>query len=61
MTGPDEDIRMGRGPRRPPPPPGDEVVLRVEGIGTLRHRVVEPDPFVELPPARPGRVARAGR
>jgi 2-keto-4-pentenoate hydratase/2-oxohepta-3-ene-1,7-dioic acid hydratase in catechol pathway len=47
-----------------PPPlrPGDEVVLSVEGIGTLRNRVVEGDPFVPLPPARPGRLrARAGR
>jgi len=47
-----------------PPPlgPGDEVVLTVEGIGTLRNRVVAADPSVELPPARPGRRrARAGR
>jgi 2-keto-4-pentenoate hydratase/2-oxohepta-3-ene-1,7-dioic acid hydratase in catechol pathway len=44
----------------PPLQPGDEVVLTVEGIGTLRNRVVEGDPVIELPPARPGRLrARA--
>jgi 2-keto-4-pentenoate hydratase/2-oxohepta-3-ene-1,7-dioic acid hydratase in catechol pathway len=53
----------GRNGSFDPPPlqPGDEVVLSVEGIGTLRNRVVEADPVVELPPARPGRLrARAG-
>jgi 2-keto-4-pentenoate hydratase/2-oxohepta-3-ene-1,7-dioic acid hydratase in catechol pathway len=41
--------------------PGDEVVLTVEGIGTLRNRLVAADPLIELPPARPGRLrARAG-
>jgi 2-keto-4-pentenoate hydratase/2-oxohepta-3-ene-1,7-dioic acid hydratase in catechol pathway len=45
----------------PPLQPGDEVVLTVEGIGSLRNRVVAADPLVELPPARPGRLrARAG-
>ena len=44
----------------PPLQPGDEVALTVEGIGTLRNRVVAGDPVIELPPARPGRLrARA--
>jgi len=52
--------RNGSFEEPPPLQPGDEVVLTVEGIGTLRNRVVAPDPFVELPPARPGRLrARA--
>jgi 2-keto-4-pentenoate hydratase/2-oxohepta-3-ene-1,7-dioic acid hydratase in catechol pathway len=54
--------RNGRFEDPPPLQPGDEVVLTVEGIGTLRNRVVEADPFVALPPARPGRLrARAAQ
>jgi len=46
-----------RGSFEDPPPlrPGDEVTLRVQGIGTLTNRVVEGLERVELPPARPGR------
>jgi len=42
-----------RGSQAPPPlRPGDVVELTVEGIGTIRNRVV---PGVELPPVRPAR------
>ena len=47
--------RNGSFEEPPPLQPGDEVVLTVQGIGTLRNRVVEADALVELPPARPGR------
>jgi 2-keto-4-pentenoate hydratase/2-oxohepta-3-ene-1,7-dioic acid hydratase in catechol pathway len=42
-----------RGEAAPPPlKPGDVVEMTVEGIGTIRNRVVE---GVELPPVRPAR------
>jgi 2-keto-4-pentenoate hydratase/2-oxohepta-3-ene-1,7-dioic acid hydratase in catechol pathway len=42
-----------RGEQTPPPlQPGDVVEMTVEGIGTLRNRVV---PGVDLPPVRPAR------
>jgi 2-keto-4-pentenoate hydratase/2-oxohepta-3-ene-1,7-dioic acid hydratase in catechol pathway len=42
-----------RGEQAPPPlRPGDVVEMTVEGIGTIRNRVVE---GVELPPVRPAR------
>ncbi|MGY1602206.1 fumarylacetoacetate hydrolase family protein [Geodermatophilus sp. SYSU D00815] len=42
-----------RGEAAPPPlQPGDVVEMTVEGIGTVRNRVV---PGVELPPVRPAR------
>src|SRR5919199_1510043 len=42
-----------RGEAAPPPlQPGDVVEMTVEGIGTIRNRVVE---GVELPPVRPAR------
>ncbi|MGY1823540.1 fumarylacetoacetate hydrolase family protein [Geodermatophilus sp. SYSU D00079] len=42
-----------RGAQTPPPlQPGDVVEMTVEGIGTIRNRVVE---GVELPPVRPAR------
>ncbi len=42
-----------RGELSPPPlQPGDVVEMTVEGIGTIRNRVV---PGVELPPVRPAR------
>jgi len=34
--------------------PGDEVSLSVEGIGTLTNRLVEGEPVIHLPAARPG-------
>jgi len=51
----------GRRGRREPPPlrPGDVVTMRVEGIGTIRNRIVagaEPVPF---PPARPAASRRS--
>jgi 2-keto-4-pentenoate hydratase/2-oxohepta-3-ene-1,7-dioic acid hydratase in catechol pathway len=44
----------GRNGRQDPPPlrPGDVVELTVEGIGTVRNRVV---PGLDLPPVRPAR------
>jgi 2-keto-4-pentenoate hydratase/2-oxohepta-3-ene-1,7-dioic acid hydratase in catechol pathway len=42
-----------RGELTPPPlRPGDVVEMTVEGIGTIRNRVVE---GLELPPVRPAR------
>ena len=38
----------------PPLQPGDEVSLSVEGIGTLTNRLVEGEPVIHLPAARPG-------
>jgi 2-keto-4-pentenoate hydratase/2-oxohepta-3-ene-1,7-dioic acid hydratase in catechol pathway len=47
----------GRAGERTPPPlaPGDVVTLTVEGLGTVRNRVVEADPVPEIPRARRGR------
>jgi 2-keto-4-pentenoate hydratase/2-oxohepta-3-ene-1,7-dioic acid hydratase in catechol pathway len=46
----------------PPLKPGDEVTLSVEGIGTLTNRLIEGEPVIALPVARPGRRrARSGR
>lgn len=47
----------GRAGERTPPPlePGDVVTLTVEGLGTVRNRVVEAVPVPEIPPARRGR------
>ena len=42
----------GRGGDQPPLRPGDVVEMTVEGIGTIRNRVVE---GLELPPVRPAR------
>jgi 2-keto-4-pentenoate hydratase/2-oxohepta-3-ene-1,7-dioic acid hydratase in catechol pathway len=46
----------GRAGERVPPPlvPGDVVTLEVEGIGTVRNRVVEADPCPPVPAARRG-------
>jgi 2-keto-4-pentenoate hydratase/2-oxohepta-3-ene-1,7-dioic acid hydratase in catechol pathway len=45
----------GRRGRQDPPPlrPGDVVEMTVEGIGTIRNRVV---PGLQLPPVRPARA-----
>ncbi len=55
----------GRAGRREPPPlePGDVVTITVEGIGTIRNRVVEGLAPLAVPPARPPafRRSRAGR
>ncbi|MET7701061.1 fumarylacetoacetate hydrolase family protein [Streptomyces sp. NPDC005485] len=43
-----------RGATDPPPlRPGDIVEMTVEGIGTLRNRVIEGRPLPPVPPARP--------
>jgi 2-keto-4-pentenoate hydratase/2-oxohepta-3-ene-1,7-dioic acid hydratase in catechol pathway len=48
-----------RGEQTPPPlQPGDVVEMTVEGIGTIRNRVV---PGVELPPVRPARPRSRAR
>ncbi|MGY1858484.1 fumarylacetoacetate hydrolase family protein [Modestobacter sp. SYSU DS0290] len=48
-----------RGAAAPPPlQPGDVVEMTVEGIGTLRNRVV---PGVDLPPVRPARPRSRAR
>ncbi|SDL77961.1 2-keto-4-pentenoate hydratase/2-oxohepta-3-ene-1,7-dioic acid hydratase (catechol pathway) [Geodermatophilus siccatus] len=48
-----------RGDAAPPPlAPGDVVEMTVEGIGTIRNRVVE---GVELPPVRPARPRSRAR
>jgi 2-keto-4-pentenoate hydratase/2-oxohepta-3-ene-1,7-dioic acid hydratase in catechol pathway len=46
----------GRSGERVPPPlvPGDVVTLEVEGIGTVRNRIVEPAPCPPVPQARRG-------
>jgi 2-keto-4-pentenoate hydratase/2-oxohepta-3-ene-1,7-dioic acid hydratase in catechol pathway len=46
----------GRAGERVPPPlvPGDVVILDVEGIGTVRNKVVEPAPCPPVPRARAG-------
>jgi 2-keto-4-pentenoate hydratase/2-oxohepta-3-ene-1,7-dioic acid hydratase in catechol pathway len=46
----------GRAGQRVPPPlvPGDVVTLEVEGLGTVRNRVVDPAPCPPIPPARRG-------
>jgi 2-keto-4-pentenoate hydratase/2-oxohepta-3-ene-1,7-dioic acid hydratase in catechol pathway len=46
----------GRAGQRVPPPlvPGDVVTLEVEGLGTVRNRVVDPAPCPPVPPARRG-------
>jgi 2-keto-4-pentenoate hydratase/2-oxohepta-3-ene-1,7-dioic acid hydratase in catechol pathway len=46
----------GRSGERVPPPlvPGDVVTLEVEGIGTVRNRIVEPAPCPPIPRARRG-------
>jgi 2-keto-4-pentenoate hydratase/2-oxohepta-3-ene-1,7-dioic acid hydratase in catechol pathway len=50
----------GRGGRTEPPPlaPGDVVELTVEGIGTVRNRIV---PGVSLPPVREARTRSVPR
>jgi hypothetical protein len=49
----------GRAGERVPPPlvPGDGVTLEVEGLGTVRNRVVDPAPSSPIPPARKGQPA----
>jgi 2-keto-4-pentenoate hydratase/2-oxohepta-3-ene-1,7-dioic acid hydratase in catechol pathway len=48
-----------RGELTPPPlQPGDVVEMTVEGIGTLRNRVV---PGLDLPPVRPARARPRNR
>ena len=48
-----------RGEAAPPPlRPGDVVEMTVEGIGTIRNRVVE---GIELPPVRPARTRARNR
>jgi hypothetical protein len=44
----------GRAGERVPPPlvPGDVVTLEVEGLGTVRNRVVDPAPSPPIPQAR---------
>jgi 2-keto-4-pentenoate hydratase/2-oxohepta-3-ene-1,7-dioic acid hydratase in catechol pathway len=46
----------GRAGERVPPPlvPGDVVTLEVEGLGTVRNRVVDPAPCPPVPQARKG-------
>ncbi|MGH3208151.1 MAG: fumarylacetoacetate hydrolase family protein [Trebonia sp.] len=46
----------GRAGEQVPPPlvPGDVVTLEVEGIGTVRNRVVDPAPCPPVPQARRG-------
>jgi len=46
----------GRAGERVPPPlvPGDVVTLEVEGLGTVRNRVVDPAPSPPIPQARKG-------
>ena len=46
----------GRAGERVPPPlvPGDVVILDVEGIGTVRNKVVDPAPCPPIPRARRG-------
>jgi len=46
----------GRAGERVPPPlvPGDVVILDVEGIGTVRNKVVDPAPCPPVPKARAG-------
>ena len=46
----------GRAGQRVPPPlvPGDVVTLEVEGLGTVRNRVIDPEPCPPIPPARRG-------
>jgi len=46
----------GRAGERVPPPlvPGDVVTLEVEGLGTVRNRVVDPAPCPPIPQARKG-------
>jgi 2-keto-4-pentenoate hydratase/2-oxohepta-3-ene-1,7-dioic acid hydratase in catechol pathway len=46
----------GRAGQRVPPPlvPGDVVTLEVEGLGTVRNRVTDPEPCPPIPPARRG-------
>ncbi|MGH3246251.1 MAG: hypothetical protein ACRDOI_08575 [Trebonia sp.] len=41
---------------RVPPPlvPGDVVTLEVEGLGTVRNRIVNPAPCPPIPAARRG-------
>jgi 2-keto-4-pentenoate hydratase/2-oxohepta-3-ene-1,7-dioic acid hydratase in catechol pathway len=50
----------GRRGRQDPPPlkPGDVVEMTVEGIGTIRNRIV---PGVDLPPVRPARPRSRSR
>jgi 2-keto-4-pentenoate hydratase/2-oxohepta-3-ene-1,7-dioic acid hydratase in catechol pathway len=47
----------GRAGERKPPPlePGDVVTLTVEGLGTVRNRIVEASPAPPIPRARPGK------
>jgi 2-keto-4-pentenoate hydratase/2-oxohepta-3-ene-1,7-dioic acid hydratase in catechol pathway len=51
----------GRAGGLTPPPlqPGDEVVMRVEGIGEIRNVVGSRHPVPEIPPARVRSRARA--
>jgi 2-keto-4-pentenoate hydratase/2-oxohepta-3-ene-1,7-dioic acid hydratase in catechol pathway len=46
----------GRAGQRVPPPlvPGDVVTLEVEGLGTVRNRIIDPEPCPPIPPARRG-------
>lgn len=46
----------GRAGERNPPPlePGDVVTLEVEGIGTVRNRIIEARKVPEIPPGRRG-------
>jgi 2-keto-4-pentenoate hydratase/2-oxohepta-3-ene-1,7-dioic acid hydratase in catechol pathway len=46
----------GRAGERVPPPlvPGDVVILDVEGIGTVRNKVIDPAPCPPIPRARAG-------
>jgi 2-keto-4-pentenoate hydratase/2-oxohepta-3-ene-1,7-dioic acid hydratase in catechol pathway len=46
----------GRTGQRVPPPlvPGDVVTLEVEGLGTVRNKIVEPSPCPPIPQARKG-------
>ena len=46
----------GRVGERVPPPlvPGDVVTLEVEGLGTVRNRVVDPAPSPPIPQSRKG-------
>jgi 2-keto-4-pentenoate hydratase/2-oxohepta-3-ene-1,7-dioic acid hydratase in catechol pathway len=50
----------GRRGRRDPAPlaPGDEIELRIEGIGAIRNRVVEGPARVDIGPSRPAQFPR---
>jgi 2-keto-4-pentenoate hydratase/2-oxohepta-3-ene-1,7-dioic acid hydratase in catechol pathway len=53
----------GRNGSLTPPPlqPGDEVVMRVEGIGEIRNIVGAPHPVPDIAPARPRPRTRPAR